>query len=263
MDAASRESRALARWKPPAGSLSDRALAALVIGLSRTIMRGMNSLTIEGAERFDRQLERGGRGLLTFSNHVSLFDDPLLLSNLRLPPYRRLRWVASDALNFFGSPWKSFIFNAGKCVPVVRGRGFDQPGFAYLLARLREGAWVHIFPEGRRTRDPGAMLSGPFKAGIGRLIVESEPLLLPFYHHGMRELLPVGSRLPRLRKRVRMVFGREVDGRSIVEELRRRSGPDLSEAALWDAVAQRTYELLRRLEAELHPCASVREEVAA
>ena len=262
MDAAARESRALARWKPPTGSLTDRSLAALVIGLSRTIMRRMNSLTIEGAERFESQLERGDRGLLTFSNHVSLFDDPLLLSNLRLPPYRRLRWVASDALNFFGSPWKSFIFNAGKCVPIVRGRGFDQPGFDFLVARLREGEWVHIFPEGGRTRDPGAMLSGPFKAGIGRLIVESEPFLLPFYHHGMREVLPVGSRLPRLRKRVRMVFGQEVDGRSIVGALRRRGGPELSGPALWDAVTQRTYELLTGLESEVRPSAAIRQVAA-
>lgn len=219
----------------------------------------LNSLEIDGAERFESQLGRGDRGLLTFSNHVSLFDDPLLVSNLRLPPYQRLRWVASDALNFFGSPWKAYLFNAGRCVPVGRGRGFDQPGFDFLLGRLRDGEWVHIFPEGGRTRDANAMLSGPFKAGIGRLIVEAEPLLLPLYHHGMREVLPMGARLPRLRKRVRMIFGQPVDGRSVVDELRRRRcGSELSGLALWDAVTQRMCELLRGLESAVRPSTDIR-----
>src|SRR5207245_612976 len=171
-----REQKALARWTPARNTLYNRTLTALVVGTSRFIMRAVNSLTIEGAERFEGLLSRGDRGLLTFSNHVSLFDDPFLVSNLRLPGYSEIRWVGADALNFFGSRMMAHIFSAGKCVPIVRGAGLEQPGLDYLRDRLLEGGWVHMFPEGGRTRDPNGLLSQPFKAGIGRLMAEARPI---------------------------------------------------------------------------------------
>lgn len=82
---------------------------------------------------------------------MSLFDAPLIVANLVSPRYEALRWVGADAINFFGSRVKSWLFTAGKCVPVVRGTGLDQPGFRFLVDRLKQGDWVHIF---RRERGP-------------------------------------------------------------------------------------------------------------
>ncbi len=255
MSLASQEEKALACWKPPADTLFNRSLTLLVVAVSRFIMRRMNSLSIEGGDTFQSLLLKRDRGLLTFSNHVSLFDDPLLVCNLRLPPYRQIRWVASDALNFFGSPWKAFIFGAGKCVPIVRGVGFDQLGFDFLRDRLKEGAWVHIFPEGGRTRDPQALLTHPFKPGIGRLMAEARPVALPFYHTGMQRLLPVGAKLPRWRKKIRLVFGEPINCDKLVRE------DELSGPRLWEALAERSYHALRAMEIALHPAAVGTHEV--
>lgn len=188
-------------------------MAYAVAFASRTVMQGLNRVTLHGAEALHdaRSRQQRGRGLLTFSNHRSLFDDPLLLACFADPEWHSLRWIAADALNFFGSPLKATIFNAGKAVPLVRGVGVDQPGMTFLAERLRAGDWVHVFPEGGRSRELGGRLQLPFKRGLGELVQAARPLLLPFHHEGMQRVLPIGARLPRAGKRVTVRFGELVD----------------------------------------------------
>src|SRR3990172_10270476 len=200
-----RERETVARWRPGSRWYYP-LLARLVIGTSKFVMTSMNTLEIEGMERFEQLRHDRRRGLLTYSNHVSLFDDPILVSNFSLPRYEEIRWTATDALNFFGSRPKAWLFTAGRGVPIVRGAGINQLGFRFLRDRLAEGAWVQIFPEGGRTRDPQALMRDSFKAGIGRLMAEARPLVLPWYHHGMHEVLPVGAKLPRPRPTLLLLF---------------------------------------------------------
>ncbi len=256
-----REEAALARWKP-GRRWYHPLMSVLVVRLSKFIMNGLNTVTIEGAERFEALAERGGRGLLTFSNHVALFDDPLIVSNFSLPRYESIRWVAAEAINFFGSPLKAWIFTAGKAVPIIRGSGLEQPGLAFLRDRLGEGNWVHIFPEGDRTRDPRALMQHPFKSGIGRLMAEARPLALPFYHYGMHEILPVGAKLPRRGRTVRVLFGDPIDCNDdfLCQVAASVGSPDLEGLALWEALAERAYAVLRQLELRIHPAARAGED---
>jgi monolysocardiolipin acyltransferase len=261
MSETTREQAALARWKP-GRRWYHPLMSVLVIRLSKFIMNSLNSMTIERAERFEALAERGARGLLTFSNHVSLFDDPLIVSNFSLPRYESIRWVAADAINFFGSPLKAWVFTAGKAVPIVRGSGLEQPGLAFLEDRLREGAWVHIFPEGGRTRDPRALIGHPFKSGIGRLMTQAQPIVLPFYHYGMHEILPVGAKLPRRGRTVRVLFGDPIDcNDDFLSQVAASAGsPHLEGPAVWEELAERTYEVLRQLELVIHPAARAAED---
>lgn len=200
---------AVARFVP-GESRFRRLLAGLVSVLCQAVMRGGNRLRILGGECLP-QARATGRGLLTFSNHVALFDDPLLTACMDYGDWHGMRWIAADAVNFFGGSLRSVLFNAGKCVPVVRGAGWEQPGMDFLAERLRLGDWVHVFPEGGRTRVPGARLQRPFKPGMARLIRASRPLLLPFHHLGMEAVMPLGAWFPRLGKPVRVHFGELVD----------------------------------------------------
>jgi len=209
----SEQSYAIRHWRPQ-DAWYKPAVCALVVQLSRWTMRGANRLSFDGRDRWESAFAAPGAGVLSFSNHVSLFDDPLLISNLGQTRYSQVRWIPADHLNFFGSRLKGLLFSCGKCVPIIRGGGLAQPGFSFLLERLRAGDWVHIFPEGGRTREPGARLRTPFKAGIGRLLVEAQPIAMPFYHRGMHKLLPIGSRFPRWGKQVDVLFGEpsRIDG---------------------------------------------------
>jgi monolysocardiolipin acyltransferase len=225
----------------------------MVAAGSRFVMRRMNTLTIDGRERFDGLAQRGRSGLLTFSNHVSMFDDPLVTANFTSAKYDDIRWVASDAINFFGSMWKAWIFTAGKCVPVVRGGGVAQDGFFFLRDRLAEGAWVHVFPEGGRTRDAHAVMRQPFRLGIGRLIDETHPIALPLYHYGMQNVWPIGSVRPRSGHQVRVLFGEATacDDAFLTDV----SEGSTDDRARWEQIATWAYSELRSLERQVNPYA--------
>ena len=206
-----------------------RVLCNLVVNTSRLVMRGMNRVDFVNPDEWNALTKTRDRGLLSFSNHVSYFDDPLLISNLGTTDYDEVRWIAADHKNFFGSAMKGFIFSAGKCVPIVRGGGLEQPGFDFLLERLAAKDWVHIFPEGGRTRENEGKLKTPFKLGIGRLLAEAKPIAIPFYHYGMHQILPVGSALPKMGKAVKVQFAPStlIDDAWIDTNCEGTNGPDL------------------------------------
>jgi monolysocardiolipin acyltransferase len=251
----SRERAALARWDPRPRWYHPW-IGRLVIGTSRLIMGRLNKLSIEGVDRFEvLRKGRGSRGLLTFSNHVSLFDDPLLVANIVRGPYSEVRWVGADALNFFGSGFKAWLFTAGRSVPIMRGAGLDQPGVDFLVERLQAGEWVHLMPEGGRTREADGRMAPSFKAGIGMLVADAKPIALPFYHYGMQAVLPVGAVRPRTGNQVRMVFGEAIDcdERWVAGVAERREVAAGDDGGLWRAIAAELYEAEAALERAVHP----------
>jgi len=241
----------LQHWNPK-GNWQKRLICQCVVQMSRGIMNVMNAVEFEGREHWESAFQQGGRGILSFSNHVSLFDDPLLVSSLGRTGFDEVRWIGADHLNFYGSAVKGFISSAGKCVPIIRGGGLDQPGLSFLADRLKLGEWVHIFPEGGRTRDPGSKMRHPFKTGIGQLLAAAKPIAIPFYHYGMHEILPIGRRFPKWGKKVRVMFGEH----TLVTDdlLAAMTDPsDETDSALWQTLASWSYDQLRCLEQVVHP----------
>lgn len=95
------------------------------------------------------------RGLVTVSNHRSLFDDPGVLSCL-LPLPVALR----PEYNRWGICSQEYCFNdalpgivkgyigAGQVLPIRRGAGIDQKLLLDFARHLAAGEWCHVFPEG-------------------------------------------------------------------------------------------------------------------
>lgn len=73
-------------------------------------------------------------------------------------------------------------------LPVERGAGLQQPGIAAAEDLLRSGSWVHIFPEGTRSRDGKLQ---PCRKGVGRLVASCDvpPVVVPFVHKGMDDVM--------------------------------------------------------------------------
>lgn len=69
----------------------------------------------------------GRRPLITYSNHASCLDDPLMWG--ALIPFKwqfnsdRHRWSAAAAEVCFSKPWHSIFFSLGKTFPIIRGDG--------------------------------------------------------------------------------------------------------------------------------------------
>lgn len=93
--------------------------------------------------------------------------------------------------------------------------------------RNRRFSWVHFFPEGMIHQHPDRAMRY-FKHGVGRLVLESEPLpqIIPIWIEGFDHCMHEGRSwprfMPRAFKNLRIVFGEEIDGEQLFGDLRRK-----------------------------------------
>ncbi|HVN83029.1 MAG TPA: AMP-binding protein [Terriglobia bacterium] len=178
-------------------------------GLSRRIYRflcrctfsfiGMNPL-LEGQDHLARaaSLASQGKPLLLVSNHSS-YADALVLGAALALDFRFL--VKSEVAS-----WPVLGRFVRKCDFLLVHR-YDasqlSPDFQKVHSGLKEGAVVHIFPEGTFTRARGLR---PFQMGAFKLAVETNSYLLPVTLCHLRQVLPEGAWLPRWHP-IRVVVG--------------------------------------------------------
>ncbi|XP_047155077.1 tafazzin [Vigna umbellata] len=235
-----------------------QAVAVPVIGnVCHVFMNGLNRVQVYGLEKLHSPLlhRPQGKPLLTVSNHVASMDDPLVIASL-LPPSvlldaRNLRWTLCATDRCFKNPVTSAFFRSVKVLPVSRGDGIYQEGMDLALSKLNNGSWVHIFPEGSRSRDGGKTM-GSSKRGVGRLVLDGDrtPLVVPFVHTGMQEIMPIGANFPRIGKSVTVLIGDPINFDDILE-LDTEKGLDVPRRRLYDAIASRIGDRLQELKAQV------------
>jgi 1-acyl-sn-glycerol-3-phosphate acyltransferase len=170
---------------------------------------------------------------VTVSNHASTMDDPFLFCAM-LPwrffatesTHRGVRWTlcANDICH--QSKLMSDFFRAGKTLPIVRGGGAEQPILRLMAERLREhGDWLHVFPEGR-VRQDGQM--NKLKSGLAHVlcgVADAAPIVLPFHHRGMEEVLRVKTVVPHTGKLVHVVVGEPIEMADLLQRCRKVTSP--------------------------------------
>ncbi|CAG7721591.1 unnamed protein product, partial [Allacma fusca] len=157
-----------------------------------------------------------GVPLVTLANHESCVDDPCLIgavmTNGQLLKHSKMRWslVASDIC--YRKPWHGWIMGLGKCPPVVRGDGVYQKAVDFVIDRLNEGGWLHVFPEGKVNMEREEL--SRLKWGIGRIVADLErpPIIIPFWHVGIQNIMPnYRPYYPRIGKKLFVNIGKPID----------------------------------------------------
>ncbi|CAO3628958.1 unnamed protein product [Cunninghamella blakesleeana] len=201
-----------------------RMLSTFNIGtiglIGKGVMTCLENTKVEGMDSFLSILNDNKRqqGIITVSNHFSVWDDPVLWGVFPLKNLfniDKMRWVMGAADICYNSLPKSFFFSLGQAIPTIRGAGIYQQGVDYAIHQLNQGGWIHIFPEGK-VNQTEYMLR--FKWGIGRLMMESDPspVVIPIWHQGMENVRPLKGPFIRTGQHVKMVFGEPIDYQHIL-----------------------------------------------
>ena len=203
------------------------------------------------------------RGLLTVCNHISTVDDPSIFATF-LPlsffftesSHRRNRWTMCAKEMCFKNRILSDYFQNGKVLPIERGKGLDQPTIAAMAEKLDSGDWVHIFPEGKISTT-GRMREGRMKWGAAKILCDGSegkpaPVVIPYYHLGLQNVMPLGTMIPRVGHKNTVVVGDPVDLKALLDECRGKTAGMKAEQKerVYTSIMQRIEQSLRDLEGE-------------
>jgi 1-acyl-sn-glycerol-3-phosphate acyltransferase len=164
------------------------------------------------------------RPLLLVANHRSLFDLYVVMSVLflRLPGWRAINFpvrgrffyqnpagILLNGLAAFWSMYPPFFHGPAK-------HRFDQWALAELtsLCRERPGQLVGFHPEGTRNRNPDPYSFLPVQPGLGRLMFDARPQVVPVFIAGLsNSFAEILRRRSGGGERIRIWFGPEIDYR--------------------------------------------------
>ncbi|KAG6619863.1 tafazzin-like protein [Phytophthora cinnamomi] len=248
---------------------------------SKFYLQLLNRTAVEGTEHLTRQLEQRPKGtaVITVSNHSATVDDPAVFANMMPWKYAwpwNGRWsLASQEYCYTKGKLLSAVFFGAKTLPVKRGAGVDHQMIQAIFDKVQEGAWVHIFPEGKIVQhealggrpSPRREEIGRLKWGVGKLIARAttRPIVVPVYHYNMEQLMPQDEKnrlisvVPRTNLDLGVIVGEPLSFDDLFERYADdRVAGDLPwetqerEKALYSAITRRIENALLALEKKTH-----------
>ncbi|KAF9922664.1 hypothetical protein FBU30_007229 [Linnemannia zychae] len=206
------------------------------------------------------------RPILTVTNHASTADDPLLWGALPWKcykaPTRTIRYaLGAQELCYPNAPVGHF-FRFGQIVPIIRGNGIYQPAIDKAINLLRDGRWVHIFPEGKINQTDQLIR---LKWGVGRILMEfggptiaeggkpmnevEMPIVIPIYHLGMENILRLyednsSPIFPTLGMPLTILFGEPIEFDSLMQEYKEGKRGEIETRIL---MTERVFDALEEL----------------
>ena len=187
---------------------ADREYSAAWRGVTKVVLppliRGLMKRDWHGQEHIP-----AGGGVIVAANHLSYADwaaMALFVHQSGRYPAFLIKSPVFD-VKLLGS----FLRSVGQ-YPVARGHVEAALVLRDAERALRSGECLVFYPEGTATRDP-ALWPMVAKTGIARLALKTGVPVVPVAHWGAQDILPYGSKKPRLlpRHTVRMLAGPPVD----------------------------------------------------
>jgi 1-acyl-sn-glycerol-3-phosphate acyltransferase len=221
-------------------------ISAVILTAMTTLVVFFIMFVLNNTRYYNRRIIKNEKAPYIFaSNHTTMFDsgfiDCAIFFSKGIFSYKYLPYHTPEYGNFYRNIFFSWYMDRVKCIPVERGKGIDQFSQKLVTQKLKEGNVVHIFPEGTRSRT-GELLPG--KAGVGKRIYESRVKVIPCYHEGMRELLPVGTHVPKTGKKIRVIIGEPI---FFDEFFEMENAPDT-----WIAISAKIMTEITKLKEKLH-----------
>ncbi|HQR36985.1 MAG TPA: lysophospholipid acyltransferase family protein [Blastocatellia bacterium] len=228
------------------------ALGAVAVS-SFVLFRLMNRMKAQGLENVPVENEN----VLYCINHNTLIDNFAFESVAYLPKVlfqpEYLPVNLADRKNFFGDPSSrrlkdrvlrvlgKHFFTHLRAYPVDRKRG-DLDQVDEWAELLRQNIVV-VYPEGTRSRT-GEIGTG--KPGVGKLIYDARPMVIPVRMIGMEKVLGIGRVVPNVFQTVRMVIGKPMD----LSDLLERPVPEerSEEIAFYREISNRVIDAIKALE---------------
>eukprot|EP00959_Pyramimonas_sp_CCMP1952_P022169 466179-Pyramimonas_sp.AAC.2 len=277
---------------PPFGIQCTRNFFMGLVALgSKFVFDVLNSTEIKNHDGYLKAAmsRPAGQGLITVANHTSTLDDPCLpcvmlpLSHiLTESQHQSNRWVFGAADICFKNELLATFFRgralltvlvlsdrSGKTLPLVRGAGIEQRAMDVGAYKVRNGEWLHTFPEGfthilssfggggycrkvNTTNPDEGML--PFKWGVGKLICDSAtgpvyPLVVPWNMHKVKE---VKNPLIGVGQTVQIVVGEALQLDDLMDRCR-LCKKDAEKQKLWIEITARVRSSLEELKAKSEP----------
>lgn len=117
-----------------------------------------------------------------------------------------LPWNPAAYENFFQPWWLGVLSSLWKAIPVREGRR-DLVALKRMMEVMPRGTMT-LFPEGTRSRTGEV---GPARGGAGMLVLMTRATVMPVAIEGIQDILPIGSRVPRVFRRMYIAFGPPID----------------------------------------------------
>jgi long-chain acyl-CoA synthetase len=182
-------------------------------------MRHFFMMIVEGDDRIPHH-----RPLIICPNHASYLDPFLLAAVLPIGLLERTYWSGWTEV-VFNKKWKRQFSRIARIIPLGRG-GSAVRGLRLCQLALAQKYNLVWFPEGPRTRD-GQLQA--FRPGIGVLVEDIYPLIVPVYIKGSFSAWPPHNKFFR-RRPIKIKFGVPISSdafpTSFAKERRRRALAD-------------------------------------
>lgn len=163
--------------------------------LARFLLHTLFGYRVEGWENVPKE----GPVILA-ANHLSILDPIAIGAGVRRP----VSFLARA--DVFRLPLLSWLLPRLYAIPVERGQS-DLSAIKSAIRALERGMAFGIFPEGTRSRTGRLQ---PFKTGVAAIALRTGSPVVPVAVVGTDQAWPVGKKLFRLRRGIRVIYGQPI-----------------------------------------------------